>query len=1147
MLHVTVADRVEPLAERLADVLRAAPGDPMAPEWIATPSVGMRTWLWLELARHLGSAPGHDDGVAANLTSAFPGTVRTRVLAAGRGDDEGDPWAVERLVWTVLAVLTDGHDPDEPDDTDPLVQRFGAERLGYAQARRIADLFDRYHLHRPQLVRRWAAGDDVDVAGNPLAHQHRWQPHVWRQVRERIGRPSPPEVLPPLLAELRAGTLEVDLPERLSLFGLPVLPGGSGFVELAEAVAVRRDVHLFLLDPSPASSDRVRIEAAAQDRPAIRRRADDTTADGVDHPLLRSWSRLPRETALLLADAEARGFPAAARIVAEPSEDPTSTTLLARVQADLRAGRAPAGDHVLAEDDRSLQFHAAYGRGRQVDVARDAILHALTDDPTLTEDDVLVICPTVDELAPLVAAGFGPSAGRARAGAPSFTPDEPGAPALRYRIADRSLGRDNVVVAALDLLLDLLPGRFDAVALQDLVAQPAVRHRYRFSDDDLARIADWVEEANVRWGLDAEHRTPFGVPASITANTWGAALDRLLLGATLPDDDLAVTIGDVVPIGIEGDDLELAGRLADLVHRLRDLVEAADDPRPLGGWLTLFTRAADALFAPPPDDERQAEAVRRVLTRIADQAAEAPGAEDVPLTYADARRLLREWLADAPGRPPFFRGGVTVTSPESLRWVPHRVVVLLGMDQQAFSAAAADGDDLAAALPLVGDREPRADRRLTLLEAVLSAGDRLIVVRDGHDLQTNQAIPPAVVVAELLDTVAATIDPSSLRSPLETDHPRQAYDEDNFRVGRLGPRSWSHDPTARQAAEARRRRAQHRLAFLAEPLPDLEPDTFELAELIDAVADPVRSFVRRRLQLQLTSASEGTPIQLPVNFVGLDRWKVGDRMVEAVRRGLDPDEWLAIERRRGSLPPGALGDASAADLAAAVDVLEGEVERLHIGGTDRATVSIDLTLPDGTRVVGSVADSFTDGPGGPASVGFGRMKPTYRLAAWLQLLAVVAADADRPWRSVVLNYDQKKSAAQVVDLRPRGDDAAARREAAIDGLEVAVEVARRARREPLPMFPNLTWEVHEADKADRTAADSAWRDYQGWADGDKPHTHLTFGDHELADLYAIASRPDDPFDDDSRLRGWAGYLWQSYERSAVDVEAESAEPAAVGS
>src|SRR5690606_35575131 len=160
-----------------------------------------------------------------------------------------------------------------------------------------------------------------------------------------------------------------DLPDRLSLFGLPVLPGGTGFIELAAAVAEQRDVHLFLLDPSPASSALVRAEAAARDRPAVRRRADDASADLVAHPLLRSWGRLPREPALLLAGAGRRGFPRASSVW--PATEPAPpVSLLARLQADLRAGRAPAGDHVPAAGDRSVQFHAAYGVGRQVDVAR---------------------------------------------------------------------------------------------------------------------------------------------------------------------------------------------------------------------------------------------------------------------------------------------------------------------------------------------------------------------------------------------------------------------------------------------------------------------------------------------------------------------------------------------------------------------------------------------------------------------------------------------------------------------------------------------------------------------------------------------------------------------------------------------------------
>lgn len=1150
VLHVHAADRAEPLAERLARVVATAPADPMAPEWIATPGAGMRAWLWLALARHLGAGTGTGrvDGVAANLTSAFPGTLRTKVLEAGRAGED-DPWAVERLVWTVLAVLLDGYDPDQVDRSDPVVGRFGNERLGYGQARRIADLFDRYHLHRPDLIRRWAEGREketyVDVLGRPLPPHQQWQPDLWRRVRERVGTPSPPETLPHLLRGLRAGTLEVDLPERLSLFGLPVLPGGGGFVDLAAAVAVHRDVHLFLLDPSPATSAVIRGRLRAEPSAGPRRRSDDLS-DQVANPLLRSWARLPRETAMLLADAESVGFPAPEVIV---TDDPPPATLLQQVQADLRAGDAPAGTFRPTEDDRSLQFHAAYGRARQVEVARDAILHALADDPTLAEDDVLVVCPNLSAFEPLIRAGFGPSAGDASTRDPrgprGLDPARRSAPALRYRIADRSLGFDNTVVAGLNALLDLLPGRFDAVAFQDLLTQPAIRERFGFRDDDLVRIADWVETANVRWGLDAEHRVPFGVPETITTNSWGSALDRLLVGATLPDDDLALAIGDVAPIGIEGDDLDLAGRLADLLSRLRDLVDAVEEEQKLGHWLSLFQAASVALFAPPPDDDRQAETVARVLAGIGEEAAFSPGVDELPLTFADVRRLLRERLAATPGRPPFFRGGVTVTSPDSLRWVPYRVIVLLGMDQAAFSPASGDGDDLAAALPLVGDREPRADRRQPLLEAVLSATDRLVVVRDGHDLRTNHPIPAAVVVAELHDTVTATLA-EDVRSTAaaETRHPRQPFDERNFVDGALGDVGpWSFDPAARSAATARRQRSQLALSFLDEPLPARDLSVFELSDLIAAVSDPVQFFLSRRLQIRLPEEQEAPPTQLPVVFNGLGRWSVGDRMIHAVRRGVDIDGWLRTERLRGSLPMGALGDQAELDLRETAELLLGAAQRLEIG-PDLPPVSIDLTLPSGARVVGSVAQSFTGGAQGPARIGFGSLKPRSRLASWLDLMALVLTDPAGDWRAAVVNYEKPTAKngtgrAATVLLRPRGVGVEDRQALAIASLERAVEVTRRSHREPVPLFPSFSHAVHESAKDGRSPKSDQWRNAMGWGDGDRAHVALVFGDVEVSDLARIDRLPDDPFDDDRRVRGYARYLWTGLEDATIDDEADT--------
>ncbi len=191
MLHVVAADRARPLAAYLAGVLAEAPDDPLSPEWVAVPSAGMGRWLALELAHHLGAGAGRSDGVAANIEFRFPGSLRERVLAAGRTAGTDDPWQLERLVWCILEVV-DARS-DDPQLTFLAHPPPGASRFGLA--RRVADLFDRYHLHRPDMIRAWAAERPVDGTATRLAGHLRWQPHLWRLCRQRLGVPSPAERL----------------------------------------------------------------------------------------------------------------------------------------------------------------------------------------------------------------------------------------------------------------------------------------------------------------------------------------------------------------------------------------------------------------------------------------------------------------------------------------------------------------------------------------------------------------------------------------------------------------------------------------------------------------------------------------------------------------------------------------------------------------------------------------------------------------------------------------------------------------------------------------------------------------------------------------------------------------------------------------
>ncbi|NLD75127.1 MAG: exodeoxyribonuclease V subunit gamma, partial [Acidimicrobiales bacterium] len=236
MLHVGVADRAEDLVDALVDHLATPLDDPFQSELVIVPSLGFRSWLRFRLAERLGAA-GSSSGIAANIEMPFPGSLRWRILRrhghlSGRTDDS-DPWEVERLVWSVLDVMADPSSCIHP--------RLRRNELptGVTLASRagpIADLFDRYGVHRPEMVRAWATGGDVGPDLKALSPEHRWQPELYRAVRNHVttahqGLVPPAERLAEALALVASGELDLrvrtaddpGLPPRLFVVGPSII------------------------------------------------------------------------------------------------------------------------------------------------------------------------------------------------------------------------------------------------------------------------------------------------------------------------------------------------------------------------------------------------------------------------------------------------------------------------------------------------------------------------------------------------------------------------------------------------------------------------------------------------------------------------------------------------------------------------------------------------------------------------------------------------------------------------------------------------------------------------------------------------------------------------------------------------------------
>ena len=1160
VLEVVTDSRLDNLAASLASRVTEPLADVMAPEWIAVPSAGLQRWLTLELSRRLGtSGSGRHDGVAGNLDLFFPGTLHHRVLGPEANGDSGvtpDPWDVERMAWVVLEVL------QEHGDAPPLAHlaRRDDGTSIWRRARHCADLFDRYTLHRPEMIVRWHAGSDVDAAGAPLGDRAGWQPALWRLVRERIGVPSSAELMQDRLSAMTRGDCPDEVPERVSLFGITTIPGGQPFLGMLDALATQRDVHLYLHTPSEVMASEVRRAMTASTAPP-RERSEDPGTEVTEHPLLQSWGRSSREASLLLG----------ARVDAVESAAPAdraehAPTLLAKLQADIRADRAPSEDFTPEPDDRSVRIHSCFGNTRQVEVLRDQILHLLAADPTMTEEDIVVLCPRLDDFAPLIESVFGPSAPTAPRSGTDAADRHGATPSIRYRITDRSLRTTHTLLSAVGALVELLGSRFSDAALLEFASLEPVRTRFRFSDDDLAQLAEWVSTANTRWGLDGEHRSRWGLPEEYDGGSWSAAVGRLMMGVLTSDDPERLAVGEIAPIGVEGSDIAVAGRFGDLLGRLARLTDEVSGMRPISEWVDLLRSASNELFEVDDADSWQTARLGRIFEAIVDSSRIDGVDSAVPLGLGDLRHLVGANLGATAGRPDFFRGGVTISSLTPLRGVPHRAVILLGMDEAAFSVGSPDGDDLTAAAPQIGDRDRRSDTRASLLDSVMAAGSALVMIRNERSVLTNQPVPPAVVLAEFCEVITSTLTPEcreAFLDHLDISHPRQAFDARNFvhepsgkrHPGLDGP--WGFDPLARDGALAHGRTIE-RSPFLPEPLQSSDPKVVSLAELIEFVTNPVKYFLRRVLGISLPDPPERTGGSSPLSdstgssglarpatgselLIGLDtleQWGLKDRLFTHLAAGMDLDAFRHREQVGDLLPAGRLGGRVLEETHGMVAPLLAARETLGITDDDPEIVAVDITLADGTRVVGTVRNDRGEEPG-PAVVTVSNYAPKRKLGPWLDLLALTLTDPSRPWRSVLVHPARVKAGHKTVDLRIHHTEPEERSAVAAAGMETLVDLFRRGQREPLPIFEALSPALFAGK-----GAGGAWLGWDGRGDGRDKWNQLAFGHVGLDGILAIEALHDDPDGPATgRAQRYADLLWGTMEHSTS--EPDEADEAAV--
>ncbi|SEL15303.1 exodeoxyribonuclease V subunit gamma [Ectothiorhodospira marina] len=934
-------NRLEALGDLMTTWMRSHPLRPLENEVILVQSNGIGQWLKLALARDAGDA-GSGCGIAAALEVTLPARFIWNTYCQVLGDlPDVSAFHKAPLGWRLYRMLGDldalATTPGTMDQLQPLRGFLHTDddvRRRHQLAMRLADLFDQYQVYRSDWLQAWEAGEDVlirpDGRTDPVPQTQRWQPLLWRALLEDIARDehdpgdSRAAIHQRFLKASRSFTLAnrpAGLPRRVIVFGISSLPRQT--LEVLEGIAPVSQVMLFVHNPSCHYWGDI-IEGRDLFRRGYRRLSARKVPDGVEpdemhlhgHPLLAAWGKQGRDYIRLLDEHDQReqyeAHFQAQSLSIDLFESPGQDTLLQQLQDDILELRPLSERRALAttidpDADRSLEFLVAHGPQREVEVLHDQLLDAFqqahAQGSPLPPREILVMVPDVETYAPHIEAVFG----RIGPGDPRHIP---------FHIADQGQRHRNPVLIGLERLLNLPQARFSVSDILDLLDIPALRDRFEIYEADLPRLRQWIQGANIRWGLDARQRTGLGLPPGLEQNTWQFGLRRMLLG--FASDDAGPWRGVEPYDEVGGLEAAMIGPLDQLLQTLGEAWRTLQTSRTPQAWMGVILQLMDDCFAIDSDADH------RAITRVG-QALEqwvtdcqAAGADQEPLPLEVVRDTLLSAVDEPTLNQHFLGGAVNFATLMPMRAVPFRQIWLLGMNDGDYPRSHHPADfDLMARDYRPGDRSRREDDRYLFLEALLSARERLVISWVGRSIRDNSQRPPSVLVGQLRDHIAAgwRLGPPQDDAPLggegdegtgliqalTTEHPLQPF----------SARYFDPDRPARVFTHAHEWQSLSTTPLpTVRPLPRLPPPTLDapisLGALGHFLRHPARHFYSQRLGLYLQEAEQPAEDEEPFHLDGLGNWSLRSTLIERLTR---------------SAPGGPAADPGALDLSASAERL----------------------------------------------------------------------------------------------------------------------------------------------------------------------------------------------------------------------------------
>lgn len=835
-LRVYWSDRLEELADRMFAAWEGSPArDPFARTCVVVGDLSTRNWLQQRFLLHRKQGKRR---ILANIDfKPIAEFVNDWLVAQTRGSDglhrrpAEHPYSKGVLAWRIDAVLK--AEADNPDLA--VLQKYiahangrVADRRRFELASRLAQLFDDYLANRYQMLADWEAG-------KMPSGDERWQAALYR-----------------LLVRETPETYTRDYARALAADADPSVALRNGFPDYAA-------IHVFDVAAAPWPY-LLMLKKMSEAIPATFWTFNPSRTYWLDDPDRR---KAQREKARSLREALQRGEtpPESASDCMFDSPDSRLLGALAggtrgvlSAELDLAEGGCEWVGDEGADDFASLarltpEVHVCHSPRRELEAARDALHRFFSETPDARPSDALVLCADWGAYSPLVESVFGAG----------------GDGGLPFAL-ESGVREETPISHSLGALFEFRTNRFEVNAVFALLGVPSIRGRFGIDADGLSVLREMVRANNIHWGYDDEDVNDILGSAKAEESypfTWRRGLDRFIMDALLgPRTDVealvdAGRLGRLLPCGnVEAERGRLVGALEAFVKALAQLRSFLKGSHTIEEWRDRLLCAIGEFYKSGDDVSDELAGLRSAVVSatgealIARDAGKAAGRSvlvpgDVMCAAVLGAVNPGRRRVSSPGDAVRFAPLVNGTA------VPARFVWICGLNSGTFPRTQRRASfDLVGRHPAMFDVTSRDKDASALLKAALGARDRLSLSYIGRDVRSNEEVPAAVPLIDLVEWFTGTG-----REVRRWHHPLQAYSPGYFTEGGGLPPSYSAANYDAAVAILDRHSAEEMDGVRVTPFQPAESGetAIDLDDLVQFYVRPNRFLARKRLNMRISS------------------------------------------------------------------------------------------------------------------------------------------------------------------------------------------------------------------------------------------------------------------------------------------------------